>query len=99
MFFSIVAVFVLAALQLAGTGAARAIDIQTVMVGVERIEASRIHEGCEVGVLHLFDLSTRGADQVGVGQGDALILGLHALKHMTPQHLGLDEQFDGIIYR
>ena len=99
MFFSIVAVFVLAALQLAGTGTARAIDIQTVMVGVERIEASRIHEGCEVGVLHLLDLTAGSADQVGVGQRDAFILGLHALKHMTPQHLGLDEQFDGIIYR
>ena len=34
---------------------------------------------------------------MGVGQGDALVLGLHAFKDMTAQHLGIHQQLDGIV--
>ena len=66
------------------------------MIGIESVETAGIHECSKIGVLHFLDLTAGGADQVGVGQGDALILGLHPLKHMSPEHLGLDEQLDGV---
>ena len=95
----LVSALLAATFQLAGTCAARTIDVQAVVVDVERVKTAGVHEGRKVVVPHLLDLATGGANQVGVGQCDALILGLHAFKHMAPQHLGLDEQFDGIINR
>ena len=88
----------LGAFQLAGTGAACAIDIQTVMVGIECVETAGVHEGGEILVFHLLDFAAVGANQVGVRQGDALVLGLHRLEHVPTQHLGFDEQLHGVIY-
>ena len=68
------------------------------MVGVEGVEAASIHERGKVGVPHLLDLATGGADQVGVGHGDALLLCLHSLKHMPPQHLGVHQQLNSIVH-
>ena len=67
------------------------------MIGVEGVESPGIHERREIGITHLLDLTAGGTDQMGVRQGDALILGLHSFKYMPSQHLGLDEQFHGII--
>ena len=89
----------LGALGLAGTGAASAINVQAVVVGVEGVEPAGVHERREVGVTHLLHLATCRANQVGVGHRDALILSLHALKDMTAQHLGVDQQFHGVIDR
>ena len=67
------------------------------MIGVKRIETAGIHEGCKVGIFYLFDLTTAGAYQMGVGKCDAFILGLHALKNVASQHLSLNEQFHGVV--
>ena len=68
------------------------------MVCIEGIETAGVHEGGKIGIPHFLDLATDGADQMGVGQGDAFILHLQALKHMSPQHLCFNQQFDGIIH-
>ena len=89
----------LGAFQLAGTSAADAIDIQTVVVSVESVETSRVHECCKVGVSYLLDLAAVGTNQVGVGQGDAFILGLHAFKDVSAQHFGIHQQFHRVVHR
>ena len=68
------------------------------MVGVEGIETPRVHECGKVGVPYLLDLAAIGANQVGVGQGDALILGLHAFKDVAAQHLGIHQQFHSVVH-
>ena len=85
------------AFQLAGTGAAGAIHIQAVMVGVKGVETAGVHESGKIGVPHFLDLATCSAYQVGVRQGDALILCLHPLKHMSPEHACIHEQFNCVI--
>ena len=85
------------ALGLACTCAARAVHVEAIMVGIESVESSSVHESCKIGVTHLLDLATSGADEMSVRQADAFILGLHALKHVPPEHLGLHEQLDGIV--
>ena len=76
------------AFQLAGTGAASAIYIKAVMVGVTSVETTRVHKGGKIGVPHFLDFATCCANQVSMGQGDALILCLHSLEHMAPEHSG-----------
>ena len=82
---------------LAGTGAASAIHIQAVMVGIKRVETAGVHESGKIGVPHFLDLAASSANQVGVGQGNTFILRLHTLEHMAPEHTGVNQQFDSVI--
>ena len=87
----------LGALQLAGTGAACAVDIQAVVVDIECVKASGVHEGCKILVFHLLDFAACGANQVGVGQSNALILGLHPFKDVSAQHFSFHQQLNGVV--
>lgn len=67
------------------------------MVCIEGIEAPSVHKRRKVGIAHLLNFAATGADQVSVGERDALILRHHPFKHMPSHDFGLNKQLHRVI--